>query len=53
MEGPHAEERAAILLSLVAGFQAMRQIMGLSALTDAHPKVPQEILEGLFRELMR
>jgi AcrR family transcriptional regulator len=35
--GEHARERAAILLSLVAGFQMMRQMMSLKALAEAEP----------------
>lgn len=33
--GPDAETRAALFLALVAGFQMMRQMIGLSALVDA------------------
>ena len=36
--GPHAAERAALVLSLVAGFQVMRQMIGLKALAEADPK---------------
>ena len=35
LEGPDAEERAALLLSLVAGFQMMRQMLALDALARA------------------
>jgi AcrR family transcriptional regulator len=33
--GPDAETRAALFLALVAGFQMMRQMIGLAALADA------------------
>jgi AcrR family transcriptional regulator len=52
VKGTHAEERAAIALSVVAGFQAMRQMMGLPALTDAKPEVLRAILTPVFRELI-
>jgi AcrR family transcriptional regulator len=52
LRGPHAEERAAVILSIVAGFQAMRQMMGLPALTDAKPEVLREILTPLFADLV-
>ena len=35
LDGPDAEERAALLLSLVAGFQMMRQMLALDALAGA------------------
>ncbi len=35
LTGPNAETRSAILLSLVAGFQMMRQMMALTALAKA------------------
>jgi AcrR family transcriptional regulator len=52
LQGAHAEERAAILLSIVAGFQAMRQMLALPALTNAKPEVLREILTPLLRELV-
>lgn len=35
VDGPDAEARAALFLALVAGFQMMRQMIGLAALVDA------------------
>ena len=35
--GELAAERAALLLALFAGFQVMRQMIGLSALAEADP----------------
>lgn len=52
LTGPHAEERAAVALAVVAGFQAMRQMVGLPALTNAEPQVLREILTPLFRDLI-
>ena len=50
--GQHAAERAAILLSLVAGIQMMRQMIGLPALADADPDVLADLLAPLFRQIM-
>jgi AcrR family transcriptional regulator len=52
LHGNHAQERAAVVLSIVAGFQAMRQMLGLPALADARPEVLREILTPLFRALV-
>ena len=52
IRGDHVDERAAIALAIVAGFQAMRQMIGLPALTDAEPDVLRRILTPLFRELV-
>jgi AcrR family transcriptional regulator len=46
--GGHAEERAALFLAFVAGFQMMRQMMRLGALADADPKVLIDLLTPLF-----
>jgi AcrR family transcriptional regulator len=48
----NAAPRAAILLSLVAGFQMMRQMIGLKALEDADPAVLVELLAPLFQHIM-
>ena len=50
--GPHAAERAALMLALVAGVQNMRQMIGLAPLVQAKPKVLAKLLEPLFRSLL-
>jgi AcrR family transcriptional regulator len=50
--GELAAQRAAILLALVAGFQVMRQMIGLAALAKASPKALVKILGPLFQQLM-
>jgi hypothetical protein len=45
-------QRAALLLSLIAGFQVMRQMIGLSALAEAEPKALVKILESVFQQLV-
>lgn len=52
LEGAHAEQRAALVLSVVAGFQMMRQSMGLNALADADPDVLVSLLTPLFDHLL-
>jgi AcrR family transcriptional regulator len=51
LSGDLAPQRAAVALSLVAGFQIMRQMIGLSALTEAEPEVLIGILTPLFQQL--
>lgn len=53
LQGPHAEQRAALILSLVAGFQMMRQSIGLGALADAEPEVLAGLLAPLFDQLVK
>lgn len=48
-----APQRAAIALSLIAGFQFMRQMIGLDALIDADPDDLTEILTPVLELLMR
>ncbi len=48
VRGDHAPQRAAILLSLVAGVQLMRQQIGLPALADADPEVLAGLLEPVI-----
>jgi AcrR family transcriptional regulator len=48
VQGDHASERAAIFLAFVAGFQMMRQMMKLRALTGADPQVLTDLLTPLF-----
>jgi AcrR family transcriptional regulator len=53
LSGESAAQRAAIVLSLVAGFQVMRQMVGLSALSKAKPEALIKILAPLFEQLIR
>ena len=53
LSGELAAQRAAIVLSLVAGFQVMRQMVGLSALSKAKPEALIKILAPLFEQLIR
>jgi hypothetical protein len=53
LRGDLAAERAALALSLVAGFQIMRQMIGLSPLTEADPKALAQILGPLFERLIK
>lgn len=50
--GELAPQRAALILSLVAGVQVMRQMIGLSALADADPKELVKILGPMFQALI-
>jgi AcrR family transcriptional regulator len=52
LHGRHVEQRAALILSLVAGFQMMRQSIGLGALAGADPKVLAKLLAPLFERLV-
>lgn len=49
----HPSERAAVFLSLVAGFQLMRQMMGLDALAKAEPAVLVDLLTPLIAEILK
>jgi hypothetical protein len=51
LDGELAPQRAAVMLALVAGFQMMRQMIGLSALADADPETLMTILVPLFDRL--
>jgi AcrR family transcriptional regulator len=53
LHGELAAQRAAIVLSLVAGFQVMRQMVGLSALSKTKPEALVKILAPLFEQLIR
>lgn len=46
LPGAEANERAALFLSLIAGFQVMRDVLGLTTLTEADVTVR---LDALFR----
>lgn len=52
LDGPLSEQRAALVLSLVAGVQVMRQMIGLTALADARPEQLIELLAPLFQQLL-
>jgi AcrR family transcriptional regulator len=52
LSGPLAPQRAAIVLALVAGFQVMRQMIGLTALAGAKPEALVEILGPIFQLLV-
>jgi AcrR family transcriptional regulator len=51
LTGDLAAERAALVLSLVAGLQVMRQMIGLTALTQTDPKVLADLLKPLIQTL--
>ena len=50
--GGFAPERAAIILAIVTGVQAMRQVMRLSALTQANPASLIALLTPVFDQLV-
>jgi len=52
LKGAHHEERAALVIALVSGFQVMRQILELSALAKADPQVLIDLLTPLFQQLV-
>ncbi|MDR6874457.1 AcrR family transcriptional regulator [Bosea sp. BE125] len=52
LRGALAPQRAALVLSLVAGFQVMRQMVGLSALAEADPADLVKILAPIFQQLV-
>jgi AcrR family transcriptional regulator len=52
LTGELAPQRAALVLSLVAGFQVMRQMIGLSALAETEPAVLVKILAPLLQQLI-
>ena len=52
LSGDLAPQRAALVLALVAGFQVMRQMIGLSALAEAEPSVLIKVLAPLFQQLI-
>src|SRR5882757_3038778 len=51
LSGNLAPQRAAVMLALIAGFQLMRQMMGLTALAKAEPKALVKVLGPLFEQL--
>jgi AcrR family transcriptional regulator len=52
LPGELPAQRAAVVLALVAGFQVMRQVIGMSALTRAKPEVLVKVLGPLFQQLL-
>jgi len=52
LRGNLAPQRAALMLSLVAGVQVMRQMIGLSALAEAKPAALIRILAPIFQQLV-
>jgi AcrR family transcriptional regulator len=52
LSGDLAPQRAALVLSLIAGLQVMRQMIGLSALAGAEPKALVKILGPVFQQLV-
>lgn len=52
LRGRHAQERAALALSLVAGVQLLRQTIGLAPLAKADPKLLVTLLEPLLEKLI-
>jgi AcrR family transcriptional regulator len=52
LRGDLAPQRAALVLSLIAGFQVMRQMIGLPALAKAKPDVLVNILGPVFQQLI-
>ena len=53
LSGDLAPQRAALVLALIAGFQVMRQMIGLSALAEVEPKALTKILTPIFQQLIR
>jgi AcrR family transcriptional regulator len=52
LSGEQTAERAALVLSLIAGFQAMRQMIGLSTLAEAEPAALIKLLAPVFQLLI-
>jgi len=52
LSGPDAAQRAAVMLAMVAGFQAMRQMIGLSTLAKSKPQTLVKLLAPLFQKLI-
>jgi AcrR family transcriptional regulator len=51
--GEEASQRAAMFLAVIAGFQVMRQVVELTALTEAKPDQLIRQLEALFKLLIK
>lgn len=52
LTGDMAAQRAALVLAVVAGVQVMRQMIGLSALTDADPEALEKLIAPMLRGLI-
>jgi hypothetical protein len=52
LRGPHAPERAALVLAIVAGVQVMRQMGGLPALAAARPEALTTLLTPVLESLL-
>jgi AcrR family transcriptional regulator len=52
LSGDLAPQRAALMLSIIAGVQVMRQMIGLSALAKTDPKILVKILAPVFQQLI-
>ncbi len=52
IHGADAAERAAIFLSIVAGFQMMRQMLQLSPLVDAKPALLADLMTPVFAAIL-
>jgi AcrR family transcriptional regulator len=52
LSGDLAPQRAALVLSIVAGFQVMRQMIGLPALAEAQPATLVKLLAPVFQQLI-
>ncbi|WP_208452702.1 hypothetical protein [Burkholderia gladioli] len=52
LDGAHGPQRAALVLALIAGFQMMRQMIGLSPLAEADRQVLVDTLAPLFERLL-
>ena len=53
LAGRLASQRAAVMLSLIAGFQVMRQMLELPALAKADAKTLVRVLAPLFDQLLK
>jgi AcrR family transcriptional regulator len=52
LKGDHAAERAALILSLIAGVQFMRQMVGLKALVETKPETLHRLLAPVIAQLV-
>ena len=52
LEGPGKAARIALLLSIISGVQAMRQVIGIQSFDSAHPDHLVGMLSGLIRPLL-
>ncbi|HEY1630471.1 MAG TPA: TetR family transcriptional regulator [Rhizomicrobium sp.] len=52
LKGRHAAQRAGVVLSLVAGLQVMRQLIGLGALAKAEPQTLIRVLAPVLDALL-